>query len=232
MMITGTRRGLGQELAEHYLANGYRVYGCSRKPMEHLFPGDADYHHTQLDLCDEKAVRKWVRAVKKEAGRIDVLINNAGLVASALYMSVTPGEVMESLMRNNYFSTYHISREVAKAMTLTKSGRIICINSILASMNEPGSSVYAAAKSAVIKSMKILAAESAPVNVTANVIAPGMLKVGQEQDFGEEWEKRMLEKQVFPRLITVEEIRHTIDFLISPAAASITGQVIHLGIVD
>lgn len=232
MIITGTRRGLGLELTKYYLGKGYRVFGCSRKQMEYQFPVDAAYMHTQVDLCDEKAVRQWVRTIKTEAGHIDILINNAGLVESALFMSITPSTVMESLMRNNFFSLFHISRETAKTMALRQSGRIITINSILSSMNEPGTSVYAAAKSAVVKSMKVLAVEMAPVHVTSNVISPGMLGVGQENDFGEEWKTRMLGKQVFPRPITVEEICHTVDFLISPTASSITGQVIHLGIVD
>ena len=229
MVVTGTSKGVGRGIAEHFIAKGYNVFGCSRgaATLE-----SERYHHSQVDIGDESQARKWIRFVKNTSNRIDVLVSNAGLVESALQMVVTSGNVVEDIIRSNFIGSYYICREVAKVMVLKRYGRIITMSSIMPCIHEPGTSVYSASKSAVVEMTKVLAREIAPLGITCNVIAPAMISNEASQAFGEAWTVRMLEKQTIKRKITIEEICHVVSFFISPESSCITGEVIHLGLVS
>jgi 3-oxoacyl-[acyl-carrier protein] reductase len=229
--ITGTSRGLGRNLAEHYLKQGCKVAGSSRgeRTIEH-----PHYHHTTLDIGNEKDVRSWGRGLKKEFGRVDALINNAGLVYSALLLPLTPGDVMESFLRTNIAGVFYVLREMSKLMMTRQSGRIITISSTMVALHEEGTAVYSATKSAVTEMTKILAKELVSKGITCNIIAPAMMWTDSSQDLakGGEWKEKMLEKQTIPRIIEMEEVCHVADFFISPMSGAITGQVVYLGLVD
>src|SRR5258708_23563799 len=126
MLISGARKGIGRFLAEHYLANGWRVVGCSRgsSDLKHEY-----YRHTPLDVADEEAVVKTFSEVRKVEGRLDALLNNAG-VASMNHFLLTPAATVESIMRTNYLGTFLLSREGAKLMQGNGGGRIINFSSI------------------------------------------------------------------------------------------------------
>ena len=98
VVVTGTSRGLGRSLAEHFLKNNCRVVGCSRSPSSIV---NDLYDHTILDLSNEKEVRSWIRSIRLKFHRIDVLICNAAMVQSALFLSLTPGDLMESFLKKN-----------------------------------------------------------------------------------------------------------------------------------
>jgi len=230
MVVTGTSRGVGRGIAEHFIAKGYNVFGCSRGAAA---VESERYHHALVDIGDESQVRKWIRSVKEEtSNRIDVLVSNAGLVKSALQMVVTSGNVVEDIIRSNFIGSYYVCREVAKVMVLKRCGRIITMSSIMTCIHEPGTSVYSASKSAVVEMTKVLAREIAPLGITCNAIAPAMISNEASEAFGEAWTVRMLEKQTIKRKITIEEICHVISFFISPESSSITGEIMHMGLVS
>jgi 3-oxoacyl-[acyl-carrier protein] reductase len=104
VVVTGASRGLGRALAEHYLAQGYAVAGCSRGEAT---ISDSGYHHTTVDIRKETEVQAWARALRREFGGVDVLIANAGLARSALYLSLTPGEVFDDFMRVNFAGVFY-----------------------------------------------------------------------------------------------------------------------------
>lgn len=222
-MITGTSRGIGRELARQFVEKGYRVVGCSRSVSALEVDG---YTHYQVDLTDENQVREWVKKVKRECGSIDVLVCNNGLVASALLMSMTSGQVLDSFIHSNFSATYFICREVSKTMLMQKQGRIITIASTMLGLHEPGTSAYSATKAAVVEMTKVLAREVAEHGITCNVVAPSLVVTESTKDMGEDWKKRMLELQTLKRPLEVHELVHVIDFLASPKSAFITGQVI------
>ena len=230
-VITGTSRGLGKSLAEHFLSQGYQVTGCSRGEGTLSHP---QYSHSSLDISEEKQVRSWIRRTKRNEGRIDVLICNAGLVQSALLLGMTPGDVMESFLKVNIGGVFYALREVSKIMVIQGSGRIITISSTMAALHEEGTSVYSATKSAITEMTKILAKELAPKGVTCNVIAPAMMwtENSEELSLGGDWQQRMLQLQTIPRILNMDEICHVADFFVSPLSSAITGQVVFLGIVD
>ncbi|WP_216168788.1 SDR family NAD(P)-dependent oxidoreductase [Polynucleobacter bastaniensis] len=230
VVITGTSRGLGFSLALHYLKLGYCVVGCSKGlgTINH-----ASYFHTSCNLTNEKEVGIWIRNIYKSFGSIDVLICNAGLVYSALYLSLTPSSVMNSFLNNNISAVFYVLREVSKIMVIKGFGRIITISSTMMALHEQGTAVYSATKSAVTEMTKVLANELAPRGITCNIVAPGMMVTDSSKELAQslDWERQMLDKQVFKRVIGHDEISNATDFFISDLSKSITGQVIYLGIV-
>lgn len=229
VVITGTSRGLGRSLAEHFIDRNYQVAGCSRSPASIV---NKLYDHTHLDLSNEQEVRSWIRSIRLKFGHIDVLICNAALVQSALFLSVTPGNLMESFLKSNIAGVFYPLREVSKQMISQGNGRIIAISSTTTAVHQEGTSIYSATKSAVTEMIKILAKEVSARGITCNVIAPAMMKTESSQDLAlsSEWELAMLKKQTIERVISKEEVCHVADFLISPLSSAITGQVIFIGL--
>ncbi len=229
--ITGTSRGLGKCLAEHFLRRGYKVIGCSRD-MQTI--NHENYTHYIVDVSNESNVKSWVFSIKNIFGRIDLLICNAGLVRSTLLLGVTPSSEMEAIVKTNYIGVFNVLREISKMMILRRSGKIITISSTMTLLHEEGTSVYSATKAAVNETTKVLAKELAPFGITCNVISPAMMWTESSMALAEhgDWKRRMLNKQTFPRLIQAEEVCHVADFFASANSNSITGQVIHLGMVS
>ena len=228
MVITGTSKGIGRGLAESFVKKGYLVAGCSRGPATLELEG---YQHAQVDVGDEKQVSKWVRSISRAYQRVDVLVCNAGLASATHLLTMTPGEVLEPLLRTNISGTYYVCREVAKAMMLQRSGRIITVSSMAVGLHLEGTSAYSASKSAVVEMTKILAKELAPLGITCNVMAPSMIMTEAVEALGEDVINRALEKLTIKRKLTIEEICNVISFFAAPESSCITGQVIHMGLV-
>lgn len=228
LVVTGTSKGLGQGIATYYLDKNYIVFGCSRAPAT---IDCADYHHAQLDVADEIAVRGWIRSVKNVAKKIDVLVCNAGAAPANLLLTMTSGSVLDEVLRTNIAGTFHVCREVAKVMMMQRQGRIITTSTMAVGLHEEGTSAYSASKSAVVEMTKILAKELAPVGITCNVIAPSMIMTEAVEILGEEIINRALSKLTIKRQLSVEEVCNVITFFCRPESGCITGQVIHLGLV-
>lgn len=228
MVITGTTRGIGHEMASHFLNKGYRVAGCGRG--ESTFVHE-DYFHTPVDISSELQVREWVRGVKNRFGRIDALICNAGHAPANLLLAMTPGEMVVDLLQTNVAGTFYLCREVSKVMMRQRSGRIVTTSSMAVGLHQEGTSAYAASKAAVVEMTKILAKELAPAGITCNVIAPSMLMTDAVAALGEAVIERALSNLTLKRTVTMEEICNVISFFIAPESGCITGQVIHLGLV-
>ncbi len=231
VVITGSSRGLGKALALFFLKKNYIVVGSSR--------GESDiqgknYHHYKLDIGNESSVRSWVREIKNKFGRVDVLICNASLVKSILMLTMTPSSEVEPMFRTNYLGTFYVLREISKIMILQRYGRIITISSTMTLLHEEGTSVYSATKAAVTETTKVLARELSPAGITCNVIAPAIMLTDSSEALSKssDWKERMMDKQTFKRYIDFDEICHIADFFISPMSRSVTGQVIHVGMIS
>lgn len=228
VLITGTSRGIGLGLAQHFIKKGFYVEGASRSPAAIKLP---NYFHTMLDVCNEDAVAAWVRGIKRRHGRIDVVINNAGLALAAVSAFLTPAKVLEKTLQTNVVGSFLVSREAAKVMAKHKSGRIINFSSMAVGLHEEGTAAYAASKSAIAEFSRIMAKEFAPLNITCNVIAPSMIKTAAVEALGKEVIASALGKLTIKRTVTIEEICHILEFLIDPLGAIVTGQVIYMGLV-
>lgn len=227
MVVTGTSKGIGKGIAQHFLAQGYRVAGCSRG--ESTIAAD-NYMHTVLDIADENQVRSWVRSIKRSFKRIDVLVCNAGYAPANLLMTMTSGEVLNSLLQTNIAGSFYTCREVSKIMMLQKSGRIITTSSMAVGLHEEGTSAYSATKSAIVEMTKIMAKELAPLGITCNVIAPSLLMTDAVEELGKDVIERALSKLTVKRPVTNEEICNIVAFFAAAESSCITGQVIHMGL--
>ena len=126
MIITGTRKSIGKYLAEYYANKEFQVVGCSRGDID--FELD-NYQHYCLDVSDESSVKKMFTEIRKNYGRLDVLINNAG-IASMNHVLLTPLKEVHDILNTNFVGTFLCCREAVKLMKRNKSGRIVNISSI------------------------------------------------------------------------------------------------------
>ena len=225
ILITGTRKGIGKDLAEYYLNLGLKVVGCSRGlgTIE-----NDNYRHFELNVSDEKAVVKMVRATKKEFGRIDILLNNAG-IASMNHFLTTSFSTVQNIFNTNFLGTFIFSREVSKVMMKQKYGRIVNYTTVASALRLEGEAIYAASKGAVENFTQTISKEVAPYNITVNAIGPTPVETDLIKAVPKDKIQDLLEKQAIKRFGTVEDIKNVIDFFIDDKSDFITGQVIYLG---
>lgn len=228
-VITGTSSGIGRELAKFYSKMGDKVYGCSRgqPTFENI-----NYVHNILDVSDEKAVREWIKKIKKESKKIDVLICNAGSVKSKLPVSLIPKNIAKEFIDTHFMGTFLMCREVSKTMIQSRYGRIINIATLAIPLHLEGTAAYSASKSAVIEMTKIMAKELAPSGITCNVLSPSLFLSAAAEKLGTTWAKELLSKQTIKRYAKTEDITNVISFFISKESSLITGQVINMALVD
>ena len=225
MIVTGTRKGIGRYLAEYYLQKGWNVVGCSRgeSSIEH-----ESYRHYRLDVADEKAVMAMVREARKDFGKIDVLLNNAG-AASMNHFVITPYKTVKEMMETNYYGTFLFSREVSKVMLKKKYGRIVNFVSIAAPLQVEGEAAYAASKAAVENLTRVMAREVAEYGITVNALGATPIWTDMIRNVPKEKVDALLERQAIKRLGEMRDVSQLCDFLIDEKSDFITGQVIYLG---
>jgi 3-oxoacyl-[acyl-carrier protein] reductase len=225
VLITGARKGIGRALAEHYAGSGCHVIGCSRLAFEGKLP---KYRHYCLDVADEPAVKTMFYEIRKQEGRLDVLINNAG-VASMNHSLLTPIGVVNEIMETNFTGTFLFCREAARLMQLQRYGRIVNFATIAVPLKLEGEAVYAASKAAVISLTQILAREFADFGITVNAIGPGPIKTDLIGGVSPKKLDALIQRQAVKRYGELRDVIHVIDFFVQPASDFVTGQVIFLG---
>jgi len=225
LLITGASKGIGAHLALHYVEQGYQVVGCSRGPSSIEADG---YRHVQLDVGDEPAVNEMFRGIRKEFGRLDALVNNAG-VAAMNHSLLTPMENVAEMMTTNFVATFLFCREAGKMMSGRQSGRIVNFTSVAVPLRLEGEAAYASSKAAVEALTGILAKELAPHQITVNAVGPGPVETDLIRSIPSAKLKELLARQAFQRFTEMDEVAHVVDFFLSPDSRSVTGQVIYLG---
>jgi 3-oxoacyl-[acyl-carrier protein] reductase len=228
LIVTGARKGIGRFLAEHYLEQGYRVAGCSREDsdLEH-----ERYAHWCLDVADERAVTGMVRAVVARFGRVDVLLNNAG-IASMNHALLTPLSTVRKIFETNVFGSFLFCREAAKAMMRAKRGRIVNFATVATPLKLEGEAIYAASKAALVTLTQIYAREFAPFGVTVNAVGPTPIATDLIRGVPADKIQALLRSQAIHRLGEYRDVSNVIDFLIREESDFVTGQTIYLGGVN
>jgi 3-oxoacyl-[acyl-carrier protein] reductase len=224
-VITGTRTGIGHAMAQHYLAQGEVVAGCSRgaATLEH-----AGYTHFPLDVADEKAVVAMVQAVRQRHGRIDVLLNNAG-IAAMNHLATTPALTVQKVLATNVSGSFLFLREVAKVMMRAKAGRIVNFSTVAVPLRLEGEAVYGASKAAIEHLTRVAARELGGVGITVNAVGPAPVATDLTRAVPPEKLDALVARQAIPRFGTVEEVIHVVDFFLAPQSSFVTGQVLYLG---
>lgn len=225
ILITGTRKGIGRYLAEHFVKKGALVEGCSREPVDWRLE---NYTHHLVDVTDEGAVKKMFASISKRHGRLDIAINNAG-IASMNHVLLTPQQTARRIMETNFGGTFLVCRESAKVMQRRKYGRIVNVGSVAVPLRLQGEAVYAAAKNAIVTLTQILAREVAQFGITCNVVAPSPIETDLIRGVPREKIQNLVNQLAIHRLGRYEDVAHVVDFFIHPASEYVTGQVIYLG---
>lgn len=224
-LVTGARKGIGRYLAEHFLARGYQVEGCSRGPADWEAEG---YRHHELDVADEGAVKALFTDIQKRHGRLDILVNNAG-VASMNHVLLTPDATAARLLGTNFHGTFLMCREAAKVMRRRKYGRIVNVSTIAVPMQLEGESLYAASKGAVETFTRVFAREVADFGITCNVVGPTPIETDLIRNVPKDKIGGILQRLAIKRLGRFEDVANVIDFFVRPESDYVTGQVIYLG---
>jgi len=225
MIITGTRKGIGRYLAEYYIKKSYFVIGCSRGETDLV---DENYKHYCLDIADENQVKVLFRDLQKDFGRLDVLINNAG-VASMNHSLLTPISTVKKILDTNVVGNFLFSRESAKIMKKNNFGRIVNFVTFAIPFKLEGEAIYAASKAAVATLTEILSREYAPFNITVNAVAPPAVQTDLIRGVADDKMDKLLNRQSIHRYGTPKEVCAVIDFLIQPENEMINGQIIYMG---
>ena len=225
IVITGTRKGIGKEMAEHYLAEGWQVVGCSRGEgsIEH-----AHYQHFALDVSDEQAVVAMARQIKSSHGSVDALLNNAG-IASMNHALLTPADTVNRILQTNVVGTFLFCREMAKLMRRSKSGRIVNFTTVAHPLNLEGEAIYAASKAAVESLTRILAHELAQLKITVNAIGPTPIETDLIRGVPQDKMEALLARQAVQRMGEVRDVINAVDFYLRAESDFITAQVLYLG---
>lgn len=224
-LITGARKGIGRRLAEHYLAAGHSVIGCSRKASELRHER---YQHFCVDVADTAAAREMFSEIEGRYGRLDHLVNNAA-VAGINHFLLTPIEGVESIMRTNVVGNFLFSQEAARLMQRAAFGRIVNFSSFIVPLRLEGHAAYAASKAAVEMLTRMLAKELAPFGITVNCIGPTGTATDLMRGIPQAKVDAFVARQAVKRMTEFEDIFHGVDFFLRPESGFVTGQVVYLG---
>jgi 3-oxoacyl-[acyl-carrier protein] reductase len=224
-LITGTSRGIGRFLTEHYLAKGETVVGCSRGTCDLKH---SNYKHFELDITDEEKCAPLFRFISKELGRLDHLINNAG-IAAMNHMLLTPLTTVHRVLNTNVAGTFLFCREAARIMQRQKYGRMVNFSTVARPLNLEGEAIYAASKAAVESLTAIFARELGSFGVTVNAIGPTPIDTDLIKNVPAEKIDELVKCQAIKRRGTFEDVANVIDFYLSEKSSFISGQVLYLG---
>lgn len=228
-VVTGARRGVGRMIAEHLLAQGATVVGFARSD-EATFEHPA-YAHQAVDVADAKAVARAFAQIGREQGRVDVVVNNAAVLTSQ-YSMIMPAANAQAMVDTNLLGTFYVSREAAKLMRKAKTGRIVNVGSMAASLEPAGDSIYAACKAGVSVLAAVMAKELSPYNVTCNTLAITAIETDMLAQLPREKIDAIIEALPVPRYAEPDDICNVIDFFASDRSSYVTAQTVFLGGVN
>lgn len=229
-VVTGAAQGIGKAIATKLLAEGAVVYGCDRAEgsMEALASESPNFHPLYFDVTDAAAAKSSMMQVKKEQGRIDVLINNAGVVFNKKIGMIVREET-ELMFHVNVIAVIELTQLVSRIMARTGGGSIVNIASVTAVLGSAGQSAYSATKGAIIAFTKSSAKELAPQGVRVNAVAPGIVKTERFEELyeasGDKIDAR-IGRIALGRLGNPEDVANAVAFLASDNASYISGQIL------
>lgn len=225
VLITGTRKGIGRFLAEHYAAQGYLVEGCSRGEADWEAEG---YTHHQVDITDEAQVKAMIMGIARKHQRLDIVINNAA-IASMNHVLLTPAATANRMLEVNVTGTMVVCRDAAKVMMRRRYGRIVNFTTIVAPIALAGEAIYAASKSAVVTLTRILAFELGQWGITCNAFGATPILTDMIRGVPQEKIDAVVSGLAVKRLGTYEDCANVCDFFVRPESDNITGQTLYLG---
>lgn len=226
-LITGATGGIGVAIAKKMKEAGAIVVVSGRNTAKMDAEFGDDYIKIPCDLAAEGGAVELVMNTIEATGKIDILINNAGITRDTLLMRMSD-EQFDEVINTNLRSCFKMCRAAIMPMMKNRFGRIINMASIIGTIGGPGQANYAASKGGMIAMTKSIAAEVASRGITANAIAPGFIKTPMTDVLPEELKKTYLAQIPAGRFGEPEDIANACVFLASNEAAYINGQTLHV----
>ncbi len=234
-IITGAAQGIGRAIAEQFAADGAIVYACDRQEgaMDEWAKECSAKYSTRVnpvyfDVTDATAVKTSFMSIFKQEGRIDTLVNNAGVVFNRKIGMITREET-ELMFRINVIAVLEMIQLVSRLMARSGGGSIVNIASVTAVLGSPGQVAYSATKGAIISMTKSAAKELASQNIRINAVAPGIVKTERFEELyqasGDKIDER-ISRIALGRLGTPEDIANACAFLASDRSTYISGQIL------
>lgn len=231
-LITGGTRGIGKEIAITLAKEGYDIAVNYRKENEDLIDTknkieekDVKCLAVQGDISNFEDTEKMIKEVIQELGKIDVLVNNAGVTKDMLLMRMKK-EDFESVINVNLGGTFNMCKNVIPYMMKARSGRIINLSSVVGIAGNAGQTNYSASKAGIIGFTKSLAKEVASRNILVNAIAPGFIETSMTDVLKDEVKEEILKTIPLRRMGSTKDVANLVKFLASDESSYITGQVI------
>lgn len=227
-LVTGGSKGIGKAIVYRLVEAGLQVhftYNTNEEKAKEITERLKDVFAYKVDISNLNDVNVFIDDVIKKTGKIDYLINNAGITSdgSVLMMDF---EKWKNVINTNLDGTFNMSKAVAKHMIKKRKGSIINISSVVASIGSKGQANYIASKSAIEGLTKALAVELAPRNILVNSIAPGFIETDMTNQINDKNKEEIKNKILLKRFGKAEEVANLVCFFCSEKASYMTGQTI------
>jgi len=230
-LVTGAARGIGQAIALKLAADGADLALCDLKAEwleETTAKAKALGRRVEcysVDVSNGDAVNETVKAIEKDFGQIDVLVNNAGITKDGLLMRMSEDD-WDAVLNVNLKGVFLFTKAVMRGMMKKRTGSIVNIASIIGLIGNAGQANYAASKGGVIAFTKTVARELSSRNIRCNAIAPGFIRTKMTDELSEEVQQKMLTQIPLNRFGDPEDVANVAAFLAGNASSYVTGQVI------
>jgi 3-oxoacyl-[acyl-carrier protein] reductase len=229
-LVTGASRGIGAAIAERLALAGATVVGTATTEQGAALVSErlgSAGRGAVLDIASDESVQSLFANLQEAEGAPLIVVNNAGITRDNLLLRMK-SEEWEDVLATNLSGTYRVCRASLRGMMKAKRGRIVNIASVIGVMGNAGQANYAAAKAGIIGFSKSLAREVGSRNITVNVVAPGFIDTDMTRVLSDEQRQAMLGQIPLGRLGGVDDVADAVMFLVSDAAAYITGETLHV----
>ncbi|MCJ7596819.1 MAG: 3-oxoacyl-[acyl-carrier-protein] reductase [Desulfobacterales bacterium] len=235
VVITGGSRGIGRALALRFAEEKPTMVILHYDPDESAADetlkmldqkGVATESH-KVDVSDYGEVNAFFKGLFDRLGKVDVLINNAGIIRDAFVMRMSE-EDWDTVLKVNLKSVFNCTQAVIRPMIKQKSGRIVNISSVVGQIGNPGQANYSASKAGIMAFTKTVAREVASRGIAVNAVAPGFMNTDMTKSLPDKVRDHFLQQIPFGRMGEPEEVAEAVYWLSSDAASYVTGQVIHV----
>ena len=229
-LVTGASRGIGRATALALARQGARVVAAAREDhaqgvAAEIAAAGGDALAATVDVTDQSSVEAMVAAATARFGRVDVLVNNAGITRDQLVLRMKR-EDWDAVLATNLTAAFTCVQAVLRPMVKQRAGRIITISSVVGQAGNAGQANYAASKAGLIGFAKALALEVASRGITVNVVAPGLIETDMTRALAEGAHESWAQKIPMGRLGRPEDVADAVCFLASDEASYVTGQVL------
>lgn len=231
VLVTGASRGIGAAIAQELAAHGAKVAGLATRVANLAATRSAveaaggAFLALEGDIADPATAESAVAAMQKEWGGVDALVANAGVTRDNLLMRMSREE-WESVIATNLGGAFWFLKAVTRPMMKQRAGRVVLVGSVVATIGNPGQANYCAAKAGLHGLARSAALELGSRNVTVNVVAPGFIRTDMTEAVPAAAREAMVAKIALAREGRPEDVAGAVRFLVGPAGAYVTGQVL------